>query len=71
VRHAADRFERLELPRVIDRVVSVIDVASKADPKKPYHDRDTEAARTKMRQLIAARPDDVRKDLLTRETKAK
>lgn len=71
VRHAADRFERLELPRVIDRVVSVIDVASKADPKKPYDDRDMDAARTKMRQLIAARPDDVRKHLLTRETKAK
>ncbi len=63
VRRVADRFEELQLGGMMDHLLTVIGAASNADPKKPYSESDMESARRKMRQLIASRPAEVRRDL--------
>jgi len=63
VRSVADRFEQLELPKQMDHLLSVIDAASQADPRKPYDAADMSAARERMRDFIATRPAEVRSSL--------
>jgi hypothetical protein len=70
LRREIDRFERLDAAATMDHLLSVIGAASKADPKKPYGNSEMESARTKMRQLIATRPAQVRKDLTRSSTHA-
>ena len=63
VRNVADRFERLELTKKMDRLLSVIDSASQADPRKPYDAAEATSSRARMRELIATRPGEVRSSL--------
>ena len=63
---AVERFERLDLTGKMDRLMSVIDEASRSDPKKPHSAAAMRAARRAMRQFIIERPGVVREDLKTR-----
>jgi hypothetical protein len=60
VRDVAHRFEGLDLPSKMDALLSVIDAASRADPKKSYDAATMTTAREQMRAFIAKRPNDVR-----------
>ena len=60
VRDVADRFERLGLPAKMDALLSVVDAASKGDPKRKNSVATMTHARDAMRSLIAKRPDQVR-----------
>jgi CotH kinase protein/Ricin-type beta-trefoil lectin domain len=60
VRDVAGRFERLGLPEKMTSLLSVIDAASQADPKRPYDAALMTQARQAMRVFIAKRPDAVR-----------
>ena len=60
VRDVADRFERLGLPAKTDALLSVIDPAAQADPKKKYDANTMAKARKAMLAFIAGRPDEVR-----------
>lgn len=60
VRDVARQFEGLGLPVKMDALLSVIDAASQADPKKNYDAATMTAARATMRSFIAKRPNDVR-----------
>ena len=63
VRDVAGRFEALGLPAKMDVLLSVIDAAAQADPKKKYNAATMTNARKRMRALIAQRPNDVRAPL--------
>jgi hypothetical protein len=60
VRDVAARFEDLGLTAKMDALLSIIDAASQADPKKDYDATTIAAARAAMRSFIAKRPNDVR-----------
>ena len=60
VRDVAGRFEGLGLPAKMDALLSVIDAASQADPKKQYDATTMTIARDAMRSFIARRPNEVR-----------
>ena len=55
VRDVAGRFERLGLPDRMTSLLSVIDAASQADPKRPYDAAEMTQAREAMRVFIAKR----------------
>ena len=60
VSDVANRFERLDLPAKMDALLSVIDAASQADPKKRNNAATVTVARQQMRSFIASRPNEVR-----------
>jgi CotH protein len=63
VERTVDLFERLQLAAAMDHLFAAIGPAANADPKKPYDADAMASARRRMRQLIADRPAQVRKDL--------
>ena len=63
VREVSARFERLGLPTKMDALVSVIEAAAQADPKKPYDEAAMRGARDAMRAFIDAQPGRVRNAL--------
>jgi hypothetical protein len=60
VSDVAHRFEGLNLPAKMDALLSVIDAASQADPKKKNNAATMTVARQQMRAFIARRPNEVR-----------
>ena len=60
VRDVAGRFERLGLPAKTAALLSVIDPAAQADPKKKYNANTMAKARDAMLAFIARRPDEMR-----------
>ena len=63
VREVADLFEHLGLATKMDALLSVVDDASRKDPKKPYDDATMQHARDAMRRFIDAQPTRVRAQL--------
>jgi hypothetical protein len=60
VRDVARRFESLGLPGKMAALLSLIDAAARADPKKNYDAPTMAAARVTLGAFIATRPNDVR-----------
>jgi CotH kinase protein/Ricin-type beta-trefoil lectin domain len=60
LREVAGAFDRLGLAAKMDALLSVIDAAAQADPKKYYDAATMQSARGAMRAFIATRPNEVR-----------
>jgi hypothetical protein len=55
-RDVIDRFERLNLPGEMDRLVTAIDAASRADKKRNYSTATMANARERLRRFLTTRP---------------